>query len=112
MVRAERNNVPVSITTLLHMGANFGFLRAAFFRAVRRDGLTAEILPVVKPASATTSVIARSVDVSYSHISCCFILNYSRLPSTSLVQGGNNGSIEQGVEQSQGVLDLSPAVGV
>jgi len=70
MVRAERNNVPVSRTALLHMGTHLGFLHATFFRAVRWNRLTAEILPVIKPASATASIIARSVDVGYSHTNC------------------------------------------
>jgi hypothetical protein len=51
------------------MSAYIGLLRTTFFRAVRWNRLTAKILPVVKPASTTASIVARSVDIGYSHTS-------------------------------------------
>ncbi|PIX92738.1 hypothetical protein COZ26_00220 [Candidatus Kuenenbacteria bacterium CG_4_10_14_3_um_filter_39_14] len=52
------------------MGTNLGLLHAAFFRAVRWNRLTAEILPVFKPASTTASIVARSVYIAYPHTNC------------------------------------------
>ena len=70
MIIAERDNVPVpvAVTIFLYMGSNFWFLDAALFWTMGRNCLTAEIFPVIKPASATTGVITRAVDVIYPHI--------------------------------------------
>jgi hypothetical protein len=50
------------------MSADFGLFDTAFFRAVCWNRLTAEILPVFKPASTAASIVTRSIYIDYPHM--------------------------------------------
>ena len=63
---AERDDEPIGATVLLHAGAEFGFLVAAFFRTVGRQ-LAARSFPMIKPAAARAVIVAGTVDVGDPH---------------------------------------------
>jgi len=51
----------------LHKRSLRWLLDTTFLRTEDGEGLTAELLPVIKPAAAAADGVARSIDVRYIH---------------------------------------------